>query len=158
METFFDVYFKEQRHIFGVCPNPECRTLARLADIRVSYRGEYAKDWLDKIDDQTASWSEKQLTLEENQKEVKRESIEAARRTILPQKLQSIFSLFRKQRVQPEDIKIVSHPVDFIGFDGLITSENLRRVVLLDSEHNKSYRKEIQQDISRVVDAAKYDW
>ncbi len=158
METFFDVYFKEQRHIFGVCPNQECRSIARLADIRVSYRGDYLKDWLDKVDDQTASWEEKQLALEEKQKELKQRSIETARRTILPQKLQAIFSLFRRQRVRPEDIKVVSHPVDFIGFDGLITNESLQRVVLLDSEQNKPFRNDVQNSISRAVDAAKYDW
>jgi predicted Holliday junction resolvase-like endonuclease len=158
METVFDVYFKEQRHIFGVCPNPECRAVSRLSDIRIAYRGAYLKDWLDSIDDETVSWEEKQMALEEKQKELKQKSIAEARQTILPQRLQSIFSLFRRQRVQPEDIKIVAHPVDFIGFDGLNTSENLKRVILLDSEHNTAYRKDIQQDISRVVDATKYDW
>lgn len=158
METPFDTYFREQRHIFGVCPNPECRTVSRLADIRVSYRAKYVKDWLDRVDDETASWEEKQSGLEEKQKELKKKYIDKARRTVLPQKLRSISPLFRKERVQPEDIKVVSHPLDFIGFDGLITNENLRRIVLLDSELNKSFRANIQQSIGKAVDDAKYDW
>lgn len=158
METPFDTYFREQRHIFGVCPKPECRAVARLADIRVSYRGKYVKDWLDRVDDQTTSWEEKQSGLEEKQKELKQRYIDKARRTVLPQKLRSISPLFRKERVQPEDIKVLSHPLDFIGFDGLITNENLRRIVLLDSELNKSFRANIQHSIGKAVDDAKYDW
>lgn len=158
METPFDAYFREQRHIFGVCPNPECRAVARLAEIRVSYRAKYVKDWLDRVDDQTASWEEEQSELKEKQKELKQRYIDKARRTVLPKMLRSASPLYLKQRVQPEDIKVVSHPLDFIGFDGLITNENLRRIVLLDSELNKPFRGQVQQSISKVVDDAKYDW
>lgn len=158
METPFDAYFREQRHIFGVCPNSECRGVARLAEIRVSYRAKYVKDWLDRVDDQTTSWEEKQSELKEMQKELKQKYIDKARRTILPEKLRAASPLYLKQRVQPEDIKVVLHPLDFIGFDGLITNENLQRIVLLDSESNKPFRGAVQDSIKKVVDDAKYDW
>lgn len=158
LETSFDVFFKEQRHIFGVCPNPECRAVSRFADIRVSYRAKYVKDWLDRVEDQTASWEEKQTELEGKQKELKAKYIEKARKTVLPQKLRRVSSLFLKSKVQPEDIKVVSHPLDFIAFDGLITNENLRRIVLLDSETSKSFRGGIQDSIRATVENGKYDW
>ncbi|MBI3860250.1 MAG: hypothetical protein HY296_08505 [Thaumarchaeota archaeon] len=158
METSFDVFFKEQRHIFGVCPNPECREVSRLADIRVSYRAKYVQDWLDRVEDQMASWEDKQEGLEEKQKELKAKYIEKARKTVLPQKLRTISSLFQKRLVQPEDIKVVSHPLDFIAFDGLITNEDLQRVVLLDSESSKKFRSGIQNSIRTTVENGKYDW
>ncbi len=158
METPFEAYFREQRHIFGVCPNPECRTVARLAEIRISYREKYAKDWLDRIDDQTTSWEEKQSELKETQKELRQKHIDEARRTVLPKKLRAASPLYLKQGVEPEDIKVVLHPLDFIGFDGLITDKILRRIVLLDSESNTTFRGQVQQSIRKVVDDAKYDW
>lgn len=158
MDTPFDAYFREQRHVFGVCPNPDCRAVVRLAEIRISYRAKYEKDWLDRVDDQTASWEEKEAELKEKQKELKQKYIGEARRTILPQKLKSASPLYLKQKVQPEDIKVVLHPLDFIGFDGLITNETLQRIVLLDSVLNKPFRGKIQQSIAKVVDDGRYDW
>ena len=158
METPFDVFFKEQRHIFGICPNPECRAVSRFTDIRVSYRAKYAKDWLDRVEDKTATWEEKQAELEVRQKELRAKSIDKARRKVLPKKLQHVSSLFVKSKVQPEDIKVVSHPLDFIAFDGLITNEDLRRIVLLDSESSRSFRRGIQDSIRTTVENGKYDW
>jgi predicted Holliday junction resolvase-like endonuclease len=158
MEIVFDVYFREQRHIFGVCPNPDCNAISRLTDIRVSYRAKYSKDWLDRVDDETATWEDKKSELEETQKELKKRYIDKARRTVLPQKLRAISPLFLKEKVQPEDIKVVSNPLDFIGFDGLITNESLRRIVLLDSSLNKSFRGDVQRSIASLVENARYDW
>ena len=158
METPFDAYFREQRHIFGVCPNAECRAVKRLAQIRISYRARYEKDWLDRVDDQTAFWEEKQSELKEKRKELRQSYIGEARRTVLPRKLRFASQLYLRQNVQPEDIKVVLHPLDFIGFDGLITNEKLRRIVLLDSKLNTPYRGKIQQSIEKVVNDTKYDW
>ncbi len=158
LETSFDVFFKEQRHIFGMCPNPECREVSRLADIRVSYRAKYVQDWLDRVEDQMTSWEEKQEALEEKQKELKAKYIEKARKTVLPQKLRIISSLFQKRLVQPEDIKVVSHPLDFIAFDGLITNEDLQRIVLMDSEGSRKFRSGFQDSIRKTVENGKYDW
>lgn len=154
----FEKFFKEQRHVFGVCPNPECRTLARLADVRISYRTKYVKDWLDSIEDKVESWEQKQGELEDKQKEIKAKSIEEARRTVLPKKLKSISPLFQRSAVQPEDIKVVSHPVDFVAFDGLITNESLRRIVLMDGEVSGRLRTQVQNSIRSTIDAGKYDW
>lgn len=154
----FDTFFREQRHVFGVCPNPDCRTLSRLAEIRISYRAKYAKDWLDKIQDEAASWEEKHEKLEEQQKELKAKSIEEARRTILPKKLRAVSPLFEKPKLQPEDIKLVSNPIDFIAFDGLVTEGALRRIVLLESQASSKLRSGVQTSIKGAVENDKYDW
>jgi predicted Holliday junction resolvase-like endonuclease len=158
LETPFDIFFKEQRHIFGICPNPECREVSRLADIRVSFRAKYVKDWLDRVEDQMTTWKEKQAELEEKQKELSAKYIARARKTVLPQKLRTISSLFQKSQIQPEDIKVVSHPLDFIAFDGLITNEDLRRIVLMDGESSKKFRSGLQNSIRTTVENGKYDW
>ena len=156
--TIFDIFFKEQRHVFGVCPNPDCREISRLADIRISYEAKYAKDWLDVVQDQVRAWGEKKDDLEERKKEIKNKAIEKARRTILPKKLKSVSPLFEKPRIQPEDIKLVSHPIDFIAFDGLITEGALKRIVLLESQGSRKLRSTVESSIERTVGNDKYDW
>jgi predicted Holliday junction resolvase-like endonuclease len=158
MSTTLDAFFKEERHIFGVCPNPECRSISRFTDLRVSYRSKYVKDWLDEVEDELASWEQKTSNLKDRQKDLKQKSIDEARRTILPKKLRAISPLFQKRGIQPEDIKVVSHPVDFIAFDGLITAESLKRVVLLESVASGRLRSGIENSIKRAVDNDKYDW
>lgn len=154
----FDAFFKEQRHVFGICPNPECREISRLANIRTSYRAKYVKDWLDGVQDRVASWQEKQEELEERQKELKAKSIETARRTILPKKLRAVSPIFEKPKVKPEDIKLVSHPIDFVAFDGLITQGALRRIVMLESIASWKLRSNVESSIKSAVENERYDW
>lgn len=132
--------------------------MSRLLNIRISYRAKYVRDWFDKVQDEVVVWEEKLGELNERRTEIRAKSIERARRVFLPKRLKSVSPLFEKPKVQPEDIKLISHPVDFVAFDGLVTSGNLRRIVLLESKASGRLRNEIQASIVDAVEHQKYDW
>jgi predicted Holliday junction resolvase-like endonuclease len=113
---------------------------------------------MDAIDKDREKWEEKITDYQEKGKEIRRESIGEARRTQLPKRLKTISPLFAQHKIRPDDIKVVSHPVNFVGFDGLITNEDLKRIVLLDSKANGNYRKSVQNDIKKIIERDRYDW
>jgi predicted Holliday junction resolvase-like endonuclease len=152
------IFLREQRHLFGICPNPDCRHISRLTDILISYRGKDTIDWMDTIEKDRESWEDKISEYEEKGKEIRQESIALARKSELPKRLSNISPLFAMHKIQPDDIKVISHPTDFVGFDGLITEEDLRRIVLLDSKASTSFRKSVQTDIEKAVSNGHYDW
>lgn len=157
MKFYLGAYLREQRHIFGLCPNHECGKISRLAEIEVSYRSRYKSDWLDELERMQAKWDRKIEGLLARQRELKERSKARAEERLLPQKMKNIAPAFSTIDVSPKDIRVVSHPVDFIGFDGM-SKDTLKRIVLLDSGKNAAFRGMTQKSIESVVERERYDW
>lgn len=156
MKYEIGLYLREQRHIFGVCP--DCGQITRLSDIQISYRGKYLPDWKDEIDSQIQHWDEKLALFEQKRKEEHSRAIDMARRTLLPRILNEIFPLMRAQGVKPEDVKVILHPLDFIGFDGMNSEENVKRILMLESRSNQAFRHKLQSSIQATIENGRYDW
>lgn len=150
------LYLREQRHLFGICP--DCGQISRLTDIRISYRTKYAPDWMDKIERQLNYWADKTTAFDEEKSQKHAKAIEKARRILLPKKLKELFPLMAAKGIGPDDVKVILNPIDFIGFEGMNTAGSLRKIVVLESRSNSSFRREVQQSVQKAVDNAKYDW
>lgn len=50
------------------------------------------------------------------------------------------------------------HPIDYVAFDGLVSGDKVKRVVLLDAETTESPQKKVQKSIERAVDRRAFDW
>ncbi len=156
MSHTLGAYLREQRHIFGVCPNSDCRHISRLAELQVSYVIRYIPDWLDQIQSRTSNWEEKINDYQERKEEVRKEYRQKAMQTILPRKIRKIFPLFRRQRVDPIDVRVLSHPVDFVAFDGMGAGD-LKRIVLLDQKEKTKIRGKLQKKVNSAIDRGDYD-
>lgn len=55
-------------------------------------------------------------------------------------------------------VKVLLNPLDFVGFDGLITDEDLHLMVLMDSKGNPSSGTGTRKSIERTIDNDHYDW
>jgi len=154
---YLGAYLKEQRHIFGVCPNPECSRISRLADIEISYKSRYQPDWLDSLETEQLKWERKIEEFLAAQEEIKKQSKAKAEKRVLPQKLKSIAPAFASMNVNPRDVRVLSHPIDFVAFDGL-SRDALKRIVLLDAKQNAGSRAAAQASIESAIDRERYDW
>lgn len=151
-------FLKEQKHIFGLCPNHECPGgISRLPDIEISYRTKYVPDWLDELEEEQQHWDDKQMDLLARQKLLKKTSSSRAEREVLPGKLKGIAPAFSATGIAPRDIRVISNPVDFIGFDGM-SMDRMRRIVLLDAKAHAKFRGKTQNRIDSAVRNGKYDW
>ena len=148
-------YIREQRHIFGVCPH--CHALFRLADIKVSYGNKYKLDWLDRLDNKREKWETMIADLEEDENELRKKAIEKVRKKELPKLLKSIIPTFAMYRLDPQDIKTVFHPIDFVAFNGL-NAGRMDKVLMLDHKSSDSDRISIQRSISDTIKSDAIEW
>lgn len=123
----------------------------------MSFTTSYVPDWLDKLESKEERWNRRIEELLALQKELKRKSKDKAEKRVLPQKLKGLAPAFTEIGVTPRDVRVLSHPVDFIGFDGM-SAGKLRRIVLMDSKENGTLRPRTQKSIESTVDNGNYDW
>ena len=153
--TSVSTLIREQRHIFGVCPH--CADLFRLVDIHVSYTSKYVPDWLDKINKKHEELEEKMSDLKDRERELKDKAIEKVKSKELPKRLKKIVPSLVDSGFNPQDVKTLFHPVDFVVFDGMSEGE-VKRIVFLDHSNIDGNRKVLQQMIGGVIKTQSYHW
>jgi predicted Holliday junction resolvase-like endonuclease len=155
LDISLGAYLREQRHIFGICPH--CGGLSRLTEVEISYRTKYVQDWLDKIMAKNQWWEERIADFQEKEEEIREEFRQRARTTVLPRKLKKISPLFAKHRLSAADVRVLSHPVDFVGFDGIAVGK-LQRILLLDRQSKDKEHVSMQASIKNAVRDERYDF
>jgi predicted Holliday junction resolvase-like endonuclease len=149
-------FLREQRHIFGVCP--ECHEVSRLTDIQISYKVRYVPDWLETLEREESQLEGRKERLEERAKEIRLRTLETTRRKLLPLKLKAVSPVFKKARVMPQDVKVLLHPIDYVCFDGLYSQDILRKIVFLDSKPMTNLERRVQTSISRAIARSALEW
>ena len=51
---------------------------------------------------------------------------------------QKIDPVFTPRRLNPDDAKVLFHPIDFVVFDGMKNADQVKRIVLLDRESSSA--------------------
>lgn len=143
-----------QRRIFGICPH--CNDFFRLSDCKIYSKKKPLLDWKDKIERE----SNKIDSLEEKINEMKKELQEKARkkgRRMANRVIKKIDPIFFPRKLNPDDAKVIFHPIDYIVFNGM-KSKELKNIVLLDRETRISAHKKIQRSIEKVINHERYEW
>ena len=148
-------FFNLRRKIFGVCPHSG--EFFRLADCALFTRTAPIQDWMDKLEGASAKLD----FAEENLAEKVESLREVARRQgrklaqALARKLDSVFT---PRRLDPDDAKVLFHPVDYLVFKGMKTGPSISELLFLDRETRDSEHKQIQRSIEKVIDRGHYEW
>ena len=152
------LFFQYQRQIFGICPC--CGEFYRLSDCKI-YKDEKAPtDWLDKIAKEERRLDTKESIIEEKLEELRASSREIGRKkaTRLVKKVDTVFA---PQKLNPDDAKVIFHPVDFVVFNGMKDAANgdaLKNIVLLDGQKRSTEGKKIQKNLAKVIEKENYEW
>ncbi|MDR3611399.1 MAG: Holliday junction resolvase-like protein [Ignavibacteriaceae bacterium] len=148
-------YFKIQRQIFGICPHSE--QFFRLSECKLFFKDRPKNDWMDEINDQSNKLDlleDKISELEEKLREIAR-----AKGRILANKLvRKIDPLFIPRKLNPDDAKVIFHPVDFVVFNGMKTGPSIKNILFLDRECKNKDQKGLQKSIEKVVEKENYEW
>ena len=126
-------------------------------DARVSYDAPYKLDWMDRIQTTQNGWLTKLVDLETKGKEMRRVAIERATKTKLPKLLKRVVPTFADRKLNPQDIKTVFHPIDFVVFDGL-KNDKVDRVLFLDRKTEDASRASIQESITNAIGTESVSW
>jgi predicted Holliday junction resolvase-like endonuclease len=151
------LFFQYQRQIFGICTC--CGDFFRLSDCKLYQEGKAPTDWLDKLEK-----DERKIDLvEEKLTEALEELKQAARvkgRITANRMVKQVDKVFHPQQLNPDDAKVIFHPVDYVVFNGMKDNktEGLKNILLLDGEKRSIEGKKIQKSIMTAVDKGNYEW
>jgi predicted Holliday junction resolvase-like endonuclease len=148
-------FFSVQRNIFGICP--ESGELFRLSDCKVYLKTRPKKDWMD-----TTDAISRKLDLSEEKLDQKEESMrEIARkkgRGLANAAIQQIDSVFTPRQLNPDDAKVIFHPIDYVVFAGMKGDGPIKRIVLLDRIPKSSEHRRVQDSIATAIAKKHYQW
>lgn len=152
------LFFQYQRQIFGICPC--CGDFYRLSDCKIYKEDKAPTDWLDKLTREERRLNDKEDKVNEALDILRQASREKGRKEAnrLVKKVDTVFS---PQKLNPDDAKVIFHPVDFVVFNGMKDASNgdaLQNIVLLDGEKKSAEGKKIQKSLSKAIDKESYEW
>jgi len=152
------LFFQYQRQIFGICPC--CGDFYRLSDCKIYKEDKAPTDWLDKLTREERRLNDKEDKVNEALDILRQASREKGRKEAnrLVKKVDTVFS---PQKLNPDDAKVIFHPVDFVVFNGMKDASNgdaLQNIVLLDGEKKSAEGKKIQKSLAKAIDKESYEW
>jgi predicted Holliday junction resolvase-like endonuclease len=60
--------------------------------------------------------------------------------------------------LNPDDAKVLFHPVDYLVFCGMKSGGAVKRLIFLDRVSTSSEHRRVQKSIEKAVEQRKYDW
>ena len=162
----FDI-FHQARRILCKCPNPECGEISRLSEIDIQSGVITEPTWLDDHEDNvdeydTAAGEFAGEKAELKAKATARGRIEAEKdmKNIIKN---SLIPVYQQMPYDPRDITVLSHPVDFVVFDGankvrMKEQDFVKEVVLLTKKTNNAYSQKLHKSIHDVIQNKEYEW
>jgi predicted Holliday junction resolvase-like endonuclease len=148
-------FFTLHRQIFGVCPH--CREIFRLSDCHVFLKKRPVHDWMDELARMKDRLARMEERLEAEREEMAEKAREAGRRRA-QRAVKRIDPIFTPRRLNPDDAKVIFHPIDYVVFDGMKGGERIRNIVLLDREGTGAEHRRLQKSIERAVVRGRYEW
>lgn len=148
--------FQSFRTILCMCPH--CNEIQRLGDLNLRYEGEIQKTWLDIYESKARSLDKKVAVFEEKEHELREKATEKGRQQVPIILKKSMSSEFMRTPYNPYDIKALYHPIDFIVFDGLHSSDIVSKIMLISRKTSNAGLGEIRDSIKKTVRRGGYNW
>lgn len=147
--------FALQRQIFGICPR--CNDFFRLSDTKIYLKEKPVKDWMDKLDSEEERLNRLEERIEEQRAELQKKARVKGRKAALL-KVKRIDPIFTPRDLNPDDAKVIFHPVDYIVFNGMKKQNPMKNIILLDRKMKGADHRLIQKSIERVIEKDNYEW
>jgi len=141
-----------------MCICPECGEIARLSDLHLRYRGVAPKTWFDTYQSKLLALQKKEEFFGEKEDELREKSAERGRKKVPKIVKKCLCPEFARLRYDPYDIKAILHPVDFVVFDGMNKSSEVRDVIFLSRKTQNRELNLIWKSIKNTIEDENYDW
>jgi len=152
-------FYSSLRQIFGVCP--ECEEIFRMSDCKLYQKKRPPGiDWKEKVDGEIARLDLLQEKLQEKINLAKEAAREAGRKQA-DKLISKIDPVFRPLQLNPNDAKVIFHPVDFVVFNGMnnnLGDTSIKNLLLLDKNGKSGEHLSIQNSIADTVKKENYEW
>ena len=151
-------FYTSLRQIFGVCDC--CGEIFRVSDCKLYQKERPAIDWKEKIDKEISRLDVLEEKLNEKIEPAREAAREAGRR-VADKFVKKIDPIFSPLKLNPNDAKVIFHPVDFIVFNGINSNSGditIKNLVLLDKKNRTGEYQKIQRSIDSAVNKLNYEW
>ncbi len=147
--------FQSFKRIMCVCPC--CKELHRLSDLSLSYRGKAPRTWLDDYECKVDTLEKKEEKFDEKESKIREEAAERGRKRVPAMIRKSMEPCLAQLKLNPYDIKLITHPVDFVVFEGL-NDDALSSITFLSKKTPNLQLAALRKEVKKAVEGKAYDW
>jgi predicted Holliday junction resolvase-like endonuclease len=148
-------FFRVQRGIFGICPHSG--EFFRLSDCRIYLRERPTKDWMDDLTTEYERIDRLEERIREQEKELREEARKKGRKKAM-KLVRKVDPVFAPRKLNPDDAKVIFHPVDYVVFNGMKRLTAVKDILLLDQQTKSRDRRSLQSSIKRTINKGRYEW
>ncbi|NLD46226.1 MAG: hypothetical protein GX660_03365 [Clostridiaceae bacterium] len=146
--------FNTQQKIFGLCP--ECGELFRLSEGRIFKDTPPENDWMERLISVRKKIDRGNQKLNEQESELRENARDDGRKQAM-RYVKKIDKIFTPRKLNPDDAKVIFHPVDYVVFNGM-KNKSLNNIVFLDRKPKTPAHKKIQQSIEGAISKGNIEW
>ena len=150
----FLAQFQEARRIYGFCPC--CGEPFRLSDAQLVTGGPDPRTPFDVLEDERDKLAMAQERFEEAEGRMRSKAREAGR-VLAQRRLQRLLPFFTKRRLAPQDIKVLFHPVEYIGFRGM-SDGGCTGIEFIDRPATTKEHGALQNSIDTALAKRRVEW
>ena len=148
-------FFTLQRQIFGICPHSG--ELFRLSDCKIYRKTKPVNDWMDKLDVETARLDKVEARIEEKKSEMQEKAREKGRQEA-NKHIKKVDRIFTPRKINPDDAKVLFHPIDYVVFNGMKNAGEMKNILLLDRKCCSAEHRRLQGSIEKTISKGNYEW
>ena len=148
--------FQSFRTILCICPC--CRSLLRLSDLRLKFKGKAPRTWLDTYESRLNCVEKQEMEFGEKEQKMRDTAHERARKKVPKLVCKCIEKNIARLNYDPYDIKALLHPVDFVVFKGMNTGKELENIIFLSKRTQIQTLNKIRQSLRTTIGKEMYDW
>jgi len=112
---------------------------------------------MDGLDFEAGRLDKAEERINEKEEEIREKGRKEGRR-IAYLAIQKVDQIFTPRMLNPDDSKVLFHPIDFVVFNGMKNSESMENIVLLDRKTESPEHRRLQESIERVIEKRSYEW
>jgi predicted Holliday junction resolvase-like endonuclease len=126
-------------------------------DSNVFLKKQPTADWKGSLD-READRLEKLADRLEERKIQLQETAREKGRVAAAKVVKRIDPVFHPRKLNPDDAKVLFHPIDYVVFDGMKKADEVNHIILLDRETESVKHRELQKSIEKVIEKEHYEW
>jgi predicted Holliday junction resolvase-like endonuclease len=146
--------FQEMTRIFGFCPC--CGELFRLSEATLFTKDPPPRTEFDRIADSQRRLERRVEKFEDEEADLREAAARRGQASAL-RRLRRIVPEFSARKINPMDVKVLFHPIDYVVFRGLSQGE-ARDIAFVDRPPSSTLHERVQRSINRVIKAGNIEW
>jgi predicted Holliday junction resolvase-like endonuclease len=146
--------FQEMKRLHGFCPC--CGEPFRLSAATLFTKGAPPRTAFDKVDAEQQKLNEAIERFDEKEEAI-REKARQLGQAQARKRLKKIATTFTTRRIDPQDVKVLFDPVDYIVFRGL-NGNGVTGIELIDRPAETSRREKVQESIRKTIKQGNVEW